>query len=234
SAYGRLYIKKVKDLLESKGFDVIYVDTDGIQFTGVGCEGLVDEVNRILPLRLELRYKALRGIYLAKKKYAHILEDGKILAKGFEFVRRDYPKIVKDAQREVVEMVLRGEKDRVGELVERFRRRILERDLEREDLIIFETIGKEEEKFERMTKALRVHLWLKENKGIELHRGQVLRIIIVKGSGSVTERARPAEFFSVEDADLDYYLELFNQVMERTLTPLKMSEDKKRGLEEWF
>ncbi|MEM2219953.1 MAG: DNA-directed DNA polymerase [Candidatus Korarchaeum sp.] len=234
SAYGRSYIKKVKDLLESKGLDVIYVDTDGIQFIGGGCESVIDEVNTVLPLRLELRYKALRGIYLAKKKYAHILEDGGVIAKGLEFVRRDYPKIVKDAQREVVEMILKGEKDKVGELVERFRRRILEGDLEKEDLIMFETIGKEEEKFERMTKGLRVSLWLRENKGIELHRGQVLRIIIVKGPGSVTERARPAEFFDVEDADLGYYLDLLNQVMERTLAPLKVSEDKRGGLEYWF
>ena len=232
SAYGRLYVKRLKELLESKGFSVIYVDTDGIQFTGGGCESLVDEVNSLLPLRLELRYRALRGIYLAKKKYAHILDD-RIVAKGFEFVRRDYPRIVKEAQREVVETILRGERDRVGEVVERFRRRILDGDLEKEDLIIFETIGKEEEEFERMTKALRVALWLKEMKGIELHRGQVVRIIIVKGQGSVTERARPAEFFDVRDADLDYYLALFDQVMERTLAPLRVSEGK-RGLEEWF
>lgn len=234
SAYGRFYIKMVKDLLESRGFNVIYVDTDGIQFIGVNCEELLDEVNRTLPLRLELRYRAPRGIYLAKKKYAHVLEDGKVIAKGLEFVRRDYPKIVKDAQREVVEAILKGKESEVSGLVEKFRVRILEGDLEKEDLMIFETMGKEEGKFERLTKGLRVSLWLKENKGIEPHRGQVLRIIIVKGPGSVTERARPAEFFDVEDADLSYYLELLNQVTERTLAPLKIDGNKRRGLEEWF
>jgi len=85
-----------------------------------------------------------------------------------------------------------------------------------------------------MTKGLRVSTWLKAEKGIEVHRGQVLRIIIIKGPGSVTDRARPAEFFDVSDADLDYYLSLFDQVIERTLSPLRVQESKKGGLEEWF
>lgn len=235
SAYGRFYIKKVKEFLESKGLDVIYMDTDGIQFIRGECEGVLDEIVEVIPLKLELRYRALRGIYLAKKKYAHMLEDGKVIAKGLEFVRRDYPKIVKEAQRAVVEAILRGERERIGEIVEGFRSKIISGDLDKEDLIIFETIGKEEEKFERMTKGLRVSLWLKEVKGIELHRGQVIRMIIVKGPGSVTERARPAEFFDVEDADTEYYLNLFDQVIERTLAPLKLSPGgKKGGLEDWF
>jgi DNA polymerase I len=235
SAYGRLYIKKVREILESKGLDVIYIDTDGIQFIGKkDCESVLDDINSEVPLRLDLRYRALRGIYLAKKKYAHLLEDGRIVAKGLEFIRRDYPKIIKDAQREIIEAILRGREDNTEKIVSKFRDKIIKGDVKREDLIIFETIGKEEERFERMTKGLRVSTWLKAEKGIEVHRGQVLRIIIVKGPGSVTERARPAEFFDVSDADLDYYLNLFDQVIERTLSPLRVREVKKSGLEEWF
>ncbi len=234
SAYGRLYIKKVREILESKGLNVIYIDTDGIQFIGKECEDVIDDINSKIPLRLDLRYKALRGIYLAKKKYAHLLEDGRIIAKGFEFIRRDYPKIIKEAQREVVETILKGKGSEIEKIVNKFRDKIIRGDVKREDLIIFETIGKEEERFERMTKGLRVSTWLKVEKGIEVHRGQVLRIVIVKGPGSVTERARPAEFFDVNDADLDYYLSLFDQVIERTLSPLKVQEIKKGGLEEWF
>ncbi len=176
----------------------------------------------------------MRGIYLAKKKYAHLLEDGRIIAKGFEFIRRDYPKIIKEAQREVVEATLKGKGSEIEKIFNKFRDKIIRGDVKREDLIIFETIGKEEERFERMTKGLRVSTWLKVEKGMEVHRGQVLRIVIVKGPGSVTERARPAEFFDVNDADLDYYLSLFDQVTERTLSPLKVQEIKKGGLEEWF
>jgi len=234
SAYGRLYIKKVREMLESKGLSVIYIDTDGIQFIGKECEDVIDDINSEIPLRLDLRYKALKGIYLAKKKYAHLLEDGRIIVKGFEFIRRDYPKIIKEAQREVVEAILKGKESEIEKIVNKFRDKIIRGDIKREDLIIFETIGKEEERFERMTKGLRVSTWLKAEKGIEVHRGQVLRVIIVKGPGSVTERARPAEFFDVSDADLDYYLSLFDQVIERTLSPLKVQESKKGGLEEWF
>ncbi|MDK2384550.1 MAG: DNA polymerase domain-containing protein, partial [Candidatus Korarchaeota archaeon] len=240
SAYGRYYIKEVRERAESKGLTVIYIDTDGIQLVGgkrEDYEELLEVVNKDLPIRIELEYIAERGIYVAKKKYAHLVE-GRLIAKGFEFVRRDYPSIIKEAQKKVVEMALRGsDLDEIRGLINEYRSKILNREVKKEDLIIIETMGKELDKFERRTKGFYVAMWLLERKGIEVHRGQVLRILIVKGPGSVNERARPAEFFDLDDVDLDYYVKLFDQVMERTLSSLKkvgISEKRTGGLEEWF
>ncbi len=240
SAFGRYYIKMVRQRAESKGLTVVYIDTDGIQLVG-GKENdyiaLLDEVNEDLPIRIELEYIAERGIYVAKKKYAHLVE-GRLVAKGFEFIRRDYPPIIKEAQRKVVEMALKGSGlEEIKKVIEEYRRRILNREVSKEDLIIMETMGKELDKFERRTKGFYVATWLLQKKGIEVHRGQVLRILIVKGPGSINERARPAEFFDVEDVDIDYYVKLFDQVMERTISSLKkvgISERKAGGLEEWL
>ncbi len=239
AALGRYYIKRVREIAEDKGFKTVYIDTDGIQLIGGRPEDyqeLIDLINERFPLRIELEYVADRAIYLTKKKYAHLV-DGKLIAKGFEFVRRDYPNIVKEAQRKVVEMLLQGESlDRIRAVVRDYVKRIEELKVEKEDLIIIETIGKEIEKFERRTKGYYVAKWLKEKKGIEVHRGRVRRILIVKGGGSINERARPAEFFSIEDVDKEYYIRLLEQVIERTLEAAKsvIREEKGAGLEEWL
>ncbi len=240
SALGRYYIKRVREYAESKGLTTIYIDTDGIQLIGGDptiYTSLPNEINEKLPIRLELEYIAERGLYLAKKKYAHLV-NGRLVAKGFEFIRRDYPKIIKEAQKKVVEMVLKGKDlEEIKGEIDNFRNKILNRQVEKEDLIIMETMGKELERFERKTKGFYVASWLLNKKGIEVHRGQVLRILIVKGSGNVNERARPAAFFDVSDLDIEYYVRLFDQVMERTISSLKkvgVSEKATRGLEEWF
>ncbi len=240
SALGRYYIKRVKDYAERRGLTTIYIDTDGIQLIGGNPEvytSLPEEINEKLPIRLELEYIAEKGLYLAKKKYAHLV-NGKLVAKGFEFIRRDYPNIIKEAQRKVVEMALKGKSlEEIKKEINNFRNRIINKQIEKEDLIIMETMGKELERFERKTKGFYVATWLLDKKGIEVHRGQVLRILIIKGPGSVNERARPAAFFDIDDLDLGYYVRLFDQVMERTISSLKkvgLSEKEVRGLEEWF
>lgn len=240
SAFGRYYIKKVRELAESRGLTVIYIDTDGIQLVGGNEEryrSLLEEINEKLPIRLELEYIADKGLYLAKKKYAHLV-NGRLVAKGFEFIRRDYPPIIKEAQKRVVEMALQGrDLEEIKKVIDDYRKRIIDKRVKKEDLIIMETMGKELDKFERRTKGFYVATWLLDKKGIEIHRGHVLRILIVKGPGSVNERARPAEFFDINDVDIDYYVRLFDQVMERTVASLKkvgLSERKAGGLEEWF
>ncbi len=239
AALGRHYIKKVIKLIEKRGFQAVYVDTDGVQVLGgepKDYEDLAEWLNQQIPLTIELQYVAERGLYLTKKKYAHLV-GGKLVAKGFEFIRRDYPPVVKRAQEVAVRMALEGRPlAEIEKKLQEIRKALQEGRVEKEDLIIIETLGKKLEEFERKTKGFVAGKWLEDNRGIEIHRGQVLRILIVKGEGSVNERARPAEFFDVEDCDLNYYLKMFDQVVERTLQALKgvgVSEGK-RGLEEFF
>ena len=239
AALGRRYIKEVIELIEKRGFQAVYVDTDGVQILGgepEDYEALTEWLNQQVPLTIELQYVAERGLYLTKKKYAHLV-GGRLIAKGFEFIRRDYPPIIKRAQETAVRMALEGKPlVEIEKKLQEVRRTLQQGRVEKEDLIIIETLGKKLEEFERKTKGFVAGKWLEENKGIEIHRGQVLRILIVKGEGSVNERARPAEFFDVDDCDLNYYLKMFDQVVERTLQALKgvgISEGR-RGLEEFF
>ncbi len=231
AAVGRRLIKEVMKRAEEMGLKPIYVDTDGIQLVG-GSEGdylrLAEEIDSEYPLSLEFQYVADAALYLSKKKYAHLV-GGRLEARGFEFVRRDYPAVVKKAQRRVVEAALRGAPmEEIVRTVASARKRLERREVDMEDLVIVETVGKRLEDFQRKTKGYAVGMWLK-GRGIEIHRGQVLRIVIVKGRGSVNERARPVEFVSPDDVDFGYYLELFDGVMDRTLRAIREVEVGKEG-----
>ena len=110
TALGRKFINEVRRIVEEEGFKTIYMDTDGIQITGGKEEDylrLVEKINGMLPITIEYEYTASRAIYLTKKKYAHLV-NGELVAKGYEFIRKDYPQIIKKAQKAAVMVLLNG------------------------------------------------------------------------------------------------------------------------------
>lgn len=232
TAIGRNYIKKIRELVEKLGFEAVYLDTDGIQITSkgkMGFEELLLKINEEIPLEVELKHVAKRAIFFAKKKYCHLV-DGKLEARGLELVRRDYPKFIKEAQRKVMELLLNGRSyAEVRDYVEKARKLIEGRKLKKEELVLVEQLAKKIEMYERTSKIKACAEWLKKEKGIELHRGMSVEIVIVKGTGPVNYRARPVQFFREEDLDWEYYLRLFDQVMERSLAIAK-----EEGLKRFF
>ena len=102
----------------------------------------------------------------------------------------------------------------------KFRDKLVKGEISKEDLMIVEQLGKKLEMFERKTKASVAATWLLKEQGIEIHRGENLNIIIIKGEGGINERARPAEFFDLKDCDLNYYIGLFDQVINRDFSKL--------------
>ena len=65
------------------------------------------EFNADLPEAMELEYEGFyrRGFFVTKKRYA-VIEEGNIIAKGLELVRRDWAPIAKNAQEDVLYAVL--------------------------------------------------------------------------------------------------------------------------------
>jgi DNA polymerase I len=223
TAIGRKYIRELKSFMEKNGFDVIYLDTDGIQVIRkkeVNIEKLINEINKKFPISIELEYIAKRAIFFAKKKYCHLV-DGKIEARGVEFIRKDYPKIIKEAQKKIIEIILKeNDVKKAKEMANEFRKRIEEKKVKRDELILIEQLGKKLEMYERTSKIKSCAEWLKKEKGIELHRGMNLEIVIIKGKEPINYRARPVQFFEINDIDFDYYLTLFDQVIGRTFETL--------------
>ena len=64
-------------------------------------------LNSTLPESMELEYEGFyrRGFFVSKKRYA-VIEDGEIIAKGLELVRRDWAPIVKNTQEAVLMAIL--------------------------------------------------------------------------------------------------------------------------------
>lgn len=219
---GRYFINEIRKIIENEGFKVIYIDTDGIQFSNSikNYYEIIEKINKKLPITVELQYIANRAIYLAKKKYAHFV-NGKIESRGFEYIRKDYPKIIREAQRELIEIILKiKDFEKALEKVKEYRDKLISKNITKEDLVIIEQLTKKIEEYERVTKGVSAGKFLKEKEGVEIHRGQNIRILIIKGKEAINYRARPIEFFELEDCDIEYYLNLFDQVMERTFESL--------------
>jgi len=228
AALARFYIKEVKKIIEEMGGDVIYVDTDGIQFTGVNIESVLKKINENFPLNIEVERVAQKAVYWAKKKYAH-LSEGKTEVVGLECIRKDYPPIIKRAQKEIIEALLNNEVDRAREIRLFYRNKIKRGDINLEDLATVEQLTKKPEEYEKATKASVAAKILKDKFGVDIHRGAYLYIVIVKGSGGPTYRARPIEMASIEDVDIDYYLKIYDDTIKRTFEPFNVSITR-----QWF
>ena len=228
AALARHYIKSVQKLIEEMGGQVIYVDTDGIQFVGGDAEKIMDKINREYPLNIELERVARRAVYWTKKKYAH-LWDSIVDAVGLEYIRRDYPPLIKEAQRKIVQLLLNGDVEGAREVRREYRIKLKNGDFEIEEIGAVEQLTKKPEEYEKVTKASVVAKILKEKYGVEVHRGAYLYIAVVKGSGGPTHRARPIEMVSVKDIDVDYYLSMYDDTINRTFEPFGVSPTK-----QWF
>ncbi len=228
AALARHYIKEVKKKIEEMGGEVIYIDTDGIQFTGANAEEVVRRINGELPLNIEIERIVDRAVYYAKKKYAH-LHNGKVDVTGLECVRKDYPPLVKRAQREILEALLGGDADRAREIRTKYRKEILQREAEVDDLAIVEQLTKKIDEYAKPTKASVAARIIKEKFGLEPHRGSNLYVVVVKGSGGPTHRARPVEIVKREDIDWAYYLKVYDDVIKRTFAPFGVPVERR-----WF
>jgi len=228
AALARYYIKEVRKIIENLGGEVIYIDTDGIQFVGGEVNKIVEVINKRFPLNIEIERIADKAVYWAKKKYAHLV-NGKVEAVGLEYIRKDYPPIIKRAQKEIVEYLLKGEVNKARETRIKYRNKIKERNVEIDELAIVEQLTKKPEEYEKITKASMVAKILKERMGIELHRGTYVYLVIVKGSGGPTYRARPVELTKIDEVDLDYYLKMYDDTIKRTFEAFNVSITK-----QWF
>ena len=101
-------------------------------------------LNSTLPESMELEYEGFyrRGFFVSKKRYA-VIEDGEIIAKGLELVRRDWAPIVKQTQEAVLMAILsEGNSDKAIKEVKKTFKRIKNGEVERKELIIHTQITK--------------------------------------------------------------------------------------------
>ncbi|MEM5812639.1 MAG: DNA-directed DNA polymerase, partial [Candidatus Aenigmatarchaeota archaeon] len=228
TAWGRFYIKQVIELANKMGYEVIYGDTDSL-FLKVKskseAERFLEKANESLPGVMELEFRDLyqSGIFVsaktgkaAKKRYALIDYKGNITIRGFEKVRRDWSNIAKETQERVLLAVLRDHSpEKAAQIVRNTIDDISSGKIEMEDLVIYSQITRPLSQYQQLGPHVLAAKKAQE-RGRPVGEGTTIAFIITKGTGSISERAEPAE--DAKNYDPEYYIK--NQVIPAALRVL--------------
>ncbi|MBE2899404.1 hypothetical protein DNK57_00980 [Methanothermobacter thermautotrophicus] len=169
-------------------------------------------INTNLPEGMELEFEGFyrRGFFVTKKRYA-LIEDDTIVAKGLELVRRDWAPIAKKTQRKVLMAILSdGSPEKAREIIREVVGRIRRGEVELDDLVIHTQITRDLSEYKQIGPHV-IAAKRSLEKGRRVERGSIVRYIIVKGRGPISQRAFPVEDAGDMEYDPDYYIE--NQVM---------------------
>lgn len=164
-------------------------------------------LNSTLPESMELEYEGFyrRGFFVSKKRYA-VIEDGEIIAKGLELVRRDWAPIVKNTQEAILMAILKeGNSDKAISEVKKVLKRIKKGEVDKKELIIHTQITKPLNQYKQVGPHVVAAQRIEEH-GVRVSRGTIIQYIIVKGKGSISQRAIPYEYSEGYDYDKDYYI----------------------------
>lgn len=164
-------------------------------------------LNSTLPESMELEYEGFyrRGFFVSKKRYA-VIEDGEIIAKGLELVRRDWAPIVKKTQESVLMAILKeGDSDKAIAHVKKVLKKIKNGEIDKKEMIIHTQITKPLDKYKQIGPHVVAARKIEEH-GIKVARGTIIQYIIVKGKGSISQRAVPYEYSEGFEYDKDYYI----------------------------
>ncbi len=171
-----------------------------------------EAVNQELPEGMELEFEGFfeRGFFVTKKRYA-LTQEGKIVVKGLELVRRDWAPVARKTQEKVLRAILEdGSPKKATKIVRDVIQDIKNGDLDLEDLVINTQITRNPESYQQ--KAPHVMAAKKAmERGRKVVRGSIMRYVVVKGKTPISQRAEPVEDVDISDYDPVYYIE--NQVL---------------------
>lgn len=193
SAWGRAHIQGVMDDARARGMRVLYGDTDSLFLQSRdGVESFVKDVNAKLPLELDVaeRYKVLL-FTTAKKKYAGLTADGRLVARGFEIRRGDWATVARRAQEEVLRAVLEARDAKKGLQVARDAvAAVREGRVPVEDLVIWKTLTVRPDAYKvKPFHAAAVERAEAVEPGLRVQSGSKVGIVMAEGSGGAHDRA---------------------------------------------
>jgi len=226
TAYGRKYIKGVIELAEKMGYSILYGDTDSIFLVLDSkelCSDFIKKVNKLLPKMIDLQFENFypAGLFVgkksekkgAKKKYAMLTEEGDIEIKGFAYVRRDWSDIAKKCQIEVIETMLKKQDvEKANSIVKNIVKKLRNNEIPLEAMVIHTTLQKKLSEY----KSIGPHVAAAKRAkaaGYPIFVGSVLKYVIVKGKGSISNRARLYEEAKKNKLEYDPEYYINNQII---------------------
>ncbi|WP_297898334.1 DNA polymerase domain-containing protein [Methanobrevibacter sp.] len=190
--------------------------------------------NATLPESMELEYEGFyrRGFFVTKKRYA-VIEDGVIIAKGLELVRRDWAPVAKDTQQGILMAILKdGDVEKAIKIIEKILKEVKSGNVSMKDMIIHTQITKRLSDYKQIGPHV-VAAQRLEDKGMKIGRGTIIQYVVVRGKGPISQRAVPFEDSENYEYDSDYYID--NQIIpavSRIMESFGYSKEKLKELGE--
>ncbi|MFH1607795.1 MAG: DNA-directed DNA polymerase [archaeon] len=222
-AFVRKLNKEAIEKTKKAGFEVIYADTDSIAFTIKDkskkqvlefLKKLNSELPGIMELELEGFFK--RGLWVttragttgAKKKYALISEDKKLKIRGFETVRRDWCRLSRNLQSEIIKMILEeGNEKKAIEHVKEIIKNIKQRKINPELLIIRTQLKKPLSEYKAISPHVIAAKKMKEQE-LPISQGNLVEYYIAETQGNkklVRDKVKLPD--EKGEYNIEYYLE---------------------------
>jgi len=240
------------------GLSVVYGDTDSVFVNLLGTEITFDEAqlvgnsiantvtgSLVKPMELVFDSYARRAIFLAKKRYALLIQEKtaqgmkeKIKVKGMETVRRDWCELTTKTIEKVLELVLKeGKVDDAVLLVKNTINSLKTIDASSplfEDLILTRQYTKKIESYRNRQPHITVIEKL-QKRGIIANVGDRIPFVIVAGNAIFVDRAEDPEYAQKKNLpiDVDYYIN--KQILppvERILSDFGVTREMLRGMGE--
>jgi DNA polymerase I len=193
---------------------MVYWLNDNTRFLEIKDKALsfTTRVNQDLPEGMELEFEGFfqRGFFVTKKRYA-LIQDGNIVVKGLELVRRDWAPIAKKTQEKILRALLEeGSPQKAVKIARNTIQEIKDGKISLEDLVIHTQLTKNPDEYVQSAPhvmAARKAL----QKGRKVGPGTIIRYVVVKGREAISQRAVPLEDADVSHYDPSYYID--NQVL---------------------
>jgi DNA polymerase I len=245
TAWGRQLIRKAVELATNLGLKTIYGDTDSLFVTYIPekVKQFIELVEKELGFEIKLD-KVYKRVFFseAKKRYAGLLEDGRVDIVGFEAVRGDWAEIAREVQESIIEILLKeGSVEKAVEYVRGVINSLTQGKIPIEKLIIWKTLTKPIEQYEATAPHVSAAKKLIK-QGFKVEVGDKVGYVVVKGAGSISDRAYPYQFVKDPRAiDYNYYID--HQILPAALrileyfgvteVQLKKASTGRRGLFEY-
>ncbi len=222
--FARENIQKAIKTFESKGFKIVYSDTDSIAIvlenkTKKQALDILSQINSELPGIMELDLEGFfkRGLWVtkrtgdfgAKKKYALIDEQKKIKIRGFETVRRDWCDLAREVQNRVIKMVLEdGDQERALTYLKEIIKKIKSRKIPKQEMIIRTQLKKSISDYKTISPHVIAAKKMKE-LSIAINEGDLIEYYIAETSDKKSKLVREKVKLPQEEGgyNIEYYLE---------------------------
>jgi DNA polymerase-2 len=244
TAHGRDKLLTAKEISEAAGFRVLHGLTDCLWLEKPGLnEAELEELCLKISAATGIKL-ALEGVYrwlcfMSSKqdpkrpvatRYFGVFEDGSLKVRGLACRRRDTPPLVRRAQEDLLARMagagtaqeLAALRPELEEMAEGFRQRLREGSIKPRDLVITRVLSQKVADYKMDTPTVVAARQL-EAAGLHLHPGEKVRYVHAEKKGGPREtRVRTAPFLeTLDDYDVELYLELLERAIEEVMLPFQ-------------